>query len=85
MPPRSRRVRHADLDRYRAFRSTLRKVRVEAGVSQTELARRLGRAQSFVSKAESGERRLDVVELMDVLDVLGVTIAEFVRRLRNGR
>lgn len=51
-------------------------------MSQTELARRLDRAQSWVSKAESGERRVDTIELIDILDALDVSVAEFARRLR---
>lgn len=41
----------------------LRRARLDAGLTQVEVARRLGRSQSFVTKAETGERRLDVVEL----------------------
>lgn len=81
-PNRSIVVRPADARRYRCFRLLLRTVRQEAGLSQTELARRLGRAQSWVSKAESGERRIDAVELVDVLDAVGLSVAEFARRLR---
>lgn len=42
----------------------MRAAREAAGVTQGELARRLGKPQSFVSKAEMGERRLDVVEFL---------------------
>lgn len=42
----------------------MRAVRKERGISQQELARRLGKPQSYVSKAETGERRLDVVEYL---------------------
>jgi transcriptional regulator with XRE-family HTH domain len=48
---------------YRRFRDRLRAARHEAGLTQAEVARRLGRTQAFVSKCESGERRVDVVEL----------------------
>ena len=43
-----------------------------AGLTQGEVARRLGRPQPFVAKYEIGERRLDVVELLQILRVLGV-------------
>ena len=49
-----------------------------------ELASRLGVPQSFVSKYESGERRLDVLELRLVCQAVGVTLQEFVRRLEKG-
>lgn len=45
------------------FLRRLRQARRDAGLTQVEVARRLGRTQSFVTKAERGERRLDVVEL----------------------
>lgn len=59
----------------------LRQIRVEARLRQAELAKKLGRPQSFVSKYESGERRLDVVELEQVCKCCGVTLADFVWRL----
>lgn len=65
------------------FLSTLRRARLEAGLSQAELARRLRRPQSFVSKYESGERRLDVLELREVCLALGQSLSTFVRRLEG--
>ena len=47
-------------------------VREHQGLTQAELAKRLGKHQSFVSKYESGERRLDVVEFVAVCEALGV-------------
>ncbi len=49
--------------RYRQFLKKLRSARLDAGLTQQEVARALRRPQSFVSKCESGERRVDVVEL----------------------
>jgi transcriptional regulator with XRE-family HTH domain len=49
--------------RYRRFLKRLIQARREAGLTQTEVARALRRPQSFVSKCESGERRVDVIEL----------------------
>lgn len=48
----------------------LREQREEAGLSQSDVAARLGEPQSFVSKYETGERRLDLVELRQVCDAL---------------
>jgi len=45
----------------------MRACREASGISQQELARRLGRPQSYVSKAEMGERRLDVVEFLQFM------------------
>lgn len=50
-------------ERYREFLSRLKRARLEAGMTQAQSARALRRPQSFVSKCESGERRVDVVEL----------------------
>ena len=52
-------------ERYKAFLQRLRAARKEAGLTQEEVAARLKVHQSYVSKCESGERRVDVVELSD--------------------
>ncbi len=51
--------------RYRRFLGRLREAREHAGMTQAEVARGLRKPQSFVSKCESGERRVDVIELED--------------------
>jgi len=61
----------------------LRQARTEAGLTQTDVAQRLGQPQSFVSKYESGERRLDVLELRDVCRVIGIPLGDFIRRLER--
>lgn len=48
---------------YRRFLSRLRRARTESGLTQRDVARRLKRSQAWVSKSESGDRRVDVVEL----------------------
>ena len=55
------------------------KARQEAGLRQVDLAERLGKPQSFVSKMERGERRLDVVELIVVARAIGVDEIGFLR------
>ena len=52
--------------KYRHFRTLLTDARLRAGLTQAALAKRLGRPQSFVSKFENGERRLDLIEFLDV-------------------
>lgn len=54
-------------------------VRKAAGVTQAELAARLGKPQSFVSKVERGERRLDVIEFCQVAEALGHDPAALLR------
>jgi len=50
-------------ERYKKFLERLQLARTEAGMTQMEVAEAFGKPQSFVSKVESGERRVDVVEL----------------------
>ena len=58
--------------------------RKNADVTQAELSGRLKRPQSFVSKYERGERRLDVVEFGDVAKALGLDPVVFLRRFYEG-
>jgi transcriptional regulator with XRE-family HTH domain len=66
---------------YAALLELLREVRLAAGITQVELAARLRRSQSFVSKVEVGETRLDVIQLRTILNALGSTLPEFVGSL----
>jgi transcriptional regulator with XRE-family HTH domain len=66
-----------------ALLDALREARSEVGLTQAELAARLGRPQSFVSKYESGERRLDLIELSEVCKALGISLESFVSRVRS--
>ena len=68
--------------RYQAFRNILIDARKDQGLSQAALADELGRLQTFVSKYERGERRLDVVEFLDVAAALGLDPYEVLRKLK---
>ncbi len=63
--------------RYKAFIERLRKAREEAGMTQVELAKALKRSQTWVSKWELGERRVDFVELEDIAKALGKELGWF--------
>jgi transcriptional regulator with XRE-family HTH domain len=63
--------------------SLLREIRIEAGLTQMELAVRIERDQTFVSKYESGQRRLDVLEVREICQAIGITLEEFVKRLER--
>ena len=67
--------------RYQLFLSMLVSARQEKGLSQRDVAKRLKKIQSYVSKYERGERRLDVVEFLDVAKVLDVDPHEIIDRL----
>jgi len=63
--------------KYDQFRQLLIQARKAAGMTQLELAAKLSRPQSFVSKFERGERRLDVIEFLDIARALGFDPAHF--------
>ena len=66
----------------KSFLELLRQVREEAGLRQIDVADRLNQPQSFVSKYESGERRLDLLELELVCDACDINLSEFVKRYK---
>lgn len=63
--------------------SLLRELRIEAGLTQVEVATRIERDQTFVSKYENGQRRLDVLEVREICQTVGTTLEEFVKRLEK--
>lgn len=66
---------------YAALRDLLRETRIEKGFTQVQLSEALEMPQSYVSKYETGERRLDIVELRQVCLSLGTTLIAFTRKL----
>jgi transcriptional regulator with XRE-family HTH domain len=64
---------------YDRFRVLLVAARKSAGLKQSELARRLGRHQSYVSKVKQGERRLDVVEFVEFANSIGADAIKILR------
>ena len=65
---------------YKILLNLLRKIRVEAGLRQIDLANKLQVPQSMISKYEVGERRIDLLELRDICAALGVPLLEFVEQ-----
>ena len=73
-----------ELDRASAaLRQELRRLRNERGLTQSGLAERLGEPQSYVSKYESGERRLDLPELRAICIALDTPLTKFIERFEN--
>jgi len=76
-------------EQYAVFAGVLRAVRKKSNLTQKEVAKRLGRPQSFVSKYEGSERMLDVIDLLDVANALEVPwssiLEEVERRLAEMR
>jgi transcriptional regulator with XRE-family HTH domain len=60
------------------LQNLLKRFRTNANLKQSELAEILNQSQSFVSKYESGERRLDLLELWQICQALNTTLSEFV-------
>jgi len=65
----------------RILGEVLARARERAGVKQADLAARLGVPASYLSKIESGTRRLDVIELVQIAEAMGVDPAEIVRQV----
>lgn len=66
---------------YTTFLRRLRAVREDADITQNELAVRLRKTQSFVSKCERGERRIDVIELRAFCKAMKISFVDFIRGL----
>lgn len=68
---------------YEKFRTLLAQAREAAGMTQLEIANRLDRPQSFVAKYEGGERRLDVIEFLQVCNALEVSPHAVLTEMQN--
>ena len=58
----------------------LRQVRLDANLTQLQLAEKIGQIQSYVSKYENGEQRLDLIELEAVCEAVGISLTDFMER-----
>lgn len=76
-------TRSTHYPRYQRFLDALREARRAAGVTQTELADRIGNRQVFVSKLERGDRRMDVVDLIEYCDAAGIDAVAFFDELKS--
>lgn len=61
----------------------LKEIRQKHGVTQVELAEKIGVPQSFVSKYETGERQLDILELRQICQFIGISFDNFIRQLEE--
>lgn len=68
-------------EEYAKFLKHLKQTRKKASITQEQLAESLGQTQSFISKVERGERRLDLVELRAFCKALGVDFSLFASQL----
>jgi transcriptional regulator with XRE-family HTH domain len=68
---------------YVLLRERLKAARVAAGLTQVELSAKLERPQSYVAKYEGGDRRLDVVELIEVCKLLNVSAYDIIAGIQH--
>lgn len=70
-------------DEFAVLVALLRETREAAGLTQVELAQKIGTSQSFITKMEVGQRRLDMIQLRTVCHALGTTLPDFVTKLEG--
>jgi transcriptional regulator with XRE-family HTH domain len=70
-----------ETEKHKALIALLIAKREMAGLTQTQLAEALGEYQSFVARLESGQRRVDVIELIELAGILGFDAAQMVREV----
>lgn len=64
---------------YKEIINRLKAARIEIGLAQQEVADKLGKPQSFISKIESGERRLDVAEIKKIATIYKKDVSFFIK------
>lgn len=69
--------------RWKCFRDVLKKERKYQKISQKVLAKKLCVEQSYISKTEIGDRRIDVIELLELCDMMGLSLTDFVFRMEG--
>ncbi len=67
---------------YHVFRALLVNARLASGLTQVQIAKKLGKPQSYVSKYENGERRLDFPEFIELADIMEIDVLAFVENYR---
>lgn len=78
-------VKTLGTERHKALITYLIEARERAGLTQTELAEKLGEYQSFVARLESGQRRVDVVEFLDLAEILGFDATSVMNILKKSK
>jgi transcriptional regulator with XRE-family HTH domain len=68
---------------YATFLKTFREARRRKGITQVDLAEKVGETQSFISKCERGERRIDLVELRTFCAAMDIPLTEFVLQFQK--
>lgn len=71
--------------RHKSLIDLLVKRREVIGMTQAELAARLGQYQSFVARLESGQRRIDVVEFLELSEILGFDAVQAIKTIKANK
>ena len=71
-------------DAYQNFAAILKQARLDAKLTQQEVADRLGKPQSYVAKLENSERRIDVVEFIQLANAMGIDPKDLFERVLGG-
>jgi len=61
----------------------LKNIRTVTGMSQRDLMQKLERPQSYISKYETGERRLDLLELKELCDACGIKLVDVAQQVED--
>ena len=69
--------------RHKVVSAVLKEHRLAKGMTQAQLAKAIGRHQPFITSIEQNQRRVDIVELVEIADILDIDIAALVKRLRE--
>ena len=70
-------------DKRKIVRDALKEARLRLGLRQQDVAEALGRPQSYVAKIESGERKADFVEVLDICTAIGLDPKTLLKKLIN--
>jgi len=69
--------------KYEFLRSELKKARLESNILQKDLAKTLKKPQSYISKVESGERSMDIIEFVDYCKGLGLEPSKWLKKITD--
>lgn len=68
---------------YKIFVECLKDLRIKSKMTQQELATLLDCQQSYISKYEQGQKRLDIVEIHHICKILGTTLTDFIAKYES--
>lgn len=70
-------------EKQRKLAEIIHRQRKASGLTQTDVAERLGRHQPFIANIENGERRVDIIELIEIAEIIGLDVEDTIQQLRS--